>query len=139
MAILVDTSLLLAFAFARDANHAAASRALRSAQREILIVPAPVLTELFYMTMIRVSYTKARQVFATTRTAFEVMALTEGDMTRMGAIMEQYEDARFDFTDTAIMALTERLNITQVYTFDHRDFSIFRPRHCDYLKLLPSP
>jgi hypothetical protein len=35
------------------------------------------------------------------------------------------------------MALSERLNITQVCTVDRRDFSMFRPLHCDYLELLP--
>jgi hypothetical protein len=35
------------------------------------------------------------------------------------------------------MALSERLQITQVCTFDRRDFSIFRPTHYDYLELLP--
>jgi hypothetical protein len=35
------------------------------------------------------------------------------------------------------MALSERLNITQIYTFDRRDFTVFRPKHCDYLELMP--
>jgi uncharacterized protein len=55
----------------------------------------------------------------------------------MQEIMRQYQDAEFDFVDTSIMAIAERLNIKQICTFDHRDFSIFRPKHCDYLKLLP--
>ncbi len=85
----------------------------------------------------RVSYARAIQIFALTRRTFEIQALTEPDMARMQQIMEQYQDASFDFTDSAIMALAERLNITRVCTFDRRDFSIFRPRHCDYLELLP--
>ncbi len=89
------------------------------------------------MTMVRVNYRRAVQMFATTRTAFKIIELIEQDMTRMQAIMEQYGDAQFDFTDTALMALSERLNITKAYTFDRRDFSIFRPSHCDYLELLP--
>ncbi len=35
------------------------------------------------------------------------------------------------------MAMTEGLNVTEICTFDRRDFSIFRPTHCDYLELLP--
>ncbi len=58
-------------------------------------------------------------------------------MARMQVIMEQYGDAKFDFVDVAIMAISERLNIQQICTFDRRDFSIFRPIHCDYLELLP--
>lgn len=137
MAVLVDTSMLLAFAFRRDANHAVASRTLHGLRRERRIVAAPVLTELFYMTMVRINYVRAVQVFARTRTAFEISALTEPDMARMQQIMEQYQDAAFDFTDAAIVALAERLNITRVCTFDRRDFSMFRPAHCEYLELLP--
>ena len=59
------------------------------------------------------------------------------DVKRAIDVMESYADARFDFVDCCIMALTERLNITRICTFDRRDFSIFRPKHCDFLELLP--
>ncbi|MHB8752071.1 MAG: hypothetical protein ACYDBJ_23125 [Aggregatilineales bacterium] len=36
-----------------------------------------------------------------------------------------------------IMAVAERLNITDVYTLDQRDFSAFHPVHCPALTLLP--
>ena len=36
------------------------------------------------------------------------------------------------------MTIAERLGVTRIATFDRRDFSIFRPRHCDYLDLLPT-
>lgn len=137
MAFLADTSILLAFAFSRDANHAVASRTLNKLRRERRIVAAPVLTELFYMTQVRISYFRAVQIFARTRAAFEIVALTEQDMARMQEIMERYQDAAFDFTDAAIVALAERLDITRVCTFDRRDFSMFRPAHCEYLELLP--
>jgi len=51
--------------------------------------------------------------------------------------MTQYKTAKLDFTDTAIIAIAERLNITHILTFDRRDFSIIRPKHVDYFKLLP--
>ncbi len=58
-------------------------------------------------------------------------------MRRMEAIMTRYASARFDYADVAQMVLAERLKITQIYTFDRRDFSIFRPQHCDAFELLP--
>ncbi len=58
-------------------------------------------------------------------------------MLRMQEILSQYESAKFDFTDVAIMAQAERLNVTRVATFDRRDFSIIRPTHCKFLELLP--
>jgi uncharacterized protein len=67
----------------------------------------------------------------------ERVSLTSPDLLRAAAIKEKYADAEFDFVDCCIMALAERLTITTICTFDHRDFSIFRPTHCDYLELLP--
>lgn len=137
MTVLVDTSVLLAYSFTHDKNHEAASKAMKDIVRTPRYVAAPVLTELFFMMVIRVNYNRAIKVFESTRSAFKIASLTESDMVRMQTIMEQYIDARFDFADTAIMAIAECMNITKVYTFDRRDFSIFRPSHCDYLELLP--
>jgi predicted nucleic acid-binding protein len=44
---------------------------------------------------------------------------------------------RFDFVDCAILTLAERLDITQICTFDRRDFAAYKPTHCEYLELLP--
>jgi predicted nucleic acid-binding protein len=38
---------------------------------------------------------------------------------------------------TAQMGVAERLNITRIYTFDKRDFGVFRPKHTQYLELVP--
>ena len=69
--------------------------------------------------------------------AFQIEPLVESDMKRMQQIMLRYTSAEFDFADVAVMALAERLNITQIATFDRRDFSLFRPIHCEFLELLP--
>lgn len=137
MAALVDTSVLLAAAFKNDMNHRKAAALLRSTGQEDRFVAAPVLSELFYLCAVRLGYAQAVRVFALTRNAFRVEALTESDMTRMQSIMEQYQDAEFDYSDVAVMAVTERLDIRRVFTFDHRDFYIYRPNHCDHLELLP--
>lgn len=65
------------------------------------------------------------------------MQLESEDMERVIEIMHQYDTSAFDLVDTAIMALSERLAIDTVLTFDRRDFSIFRPRHTSHLRLLP--
>lgn len=63
--------------------------------------------------------------------------VTKPTLRRAREIMIAYPESRLDFVDCCIMALAEQLGITQVCTFDRRDFSIFRPQHCDYLELLP--
>jgi hypothetical protein len=39
--------------------------------------------------------------------------------------------------DASVVVLTERLELCEVATLDHRDFSVVRPRHTPALTLLP--
>jgi uncharacterized protein len=134
---LIDTSFLLALVFPGDQHHDEARLAMPdiNARR---IVPAPVLPELFYMVTARMDYTNAIRSYALVRSPlFQIEPLTAEDMNRMQDIMEQYADNAFDYVDTAIMALTERLKVANIYSFDHVDFRVFRPLHRPYLRVLP--
>jgi uncharacterized protein len=137
MAILIDSSALLAYISPRDKNPAAASQAMKAITNEDRIVTSAVLSELFYMTAVRLDYLKAVRVFGETRKAFQIEQLTELDMLHMEAAMIKYREAELDYADTSIMVVAERLNITRVFTFDRRDFGLYRPRHCDYFELIP--
>jgi uncharacterized protein len=137
MTVLVDTNVLVAANFSKDKNHAVAAKVMKDLRNEVRLVVAPSLVEMFYVITDRVNYTRALQAINATRLAFNVLALLNEDMINMETIMARYHDARFDYTDAAIMAVSERLNITKVYTLDRRDFTIFRPKHCHNLELLP--
>ncbi len=139
MSVLIDTSLLLAAMFNKDEHHLEGRKAMQELKGEdVRLMPSPVVYELFYMMSTRTTYERAINLFEMLQTsAFEIVRLTDADLKRMSEIMRQYQDAEFDLPDTAVMALSERLNITQVYTFDRRDFNIFRPKHCSMLELLP--
>lgn len=90
------------------------------------------------MVTTRRNYSGAIEAFRLLRGgSFQIETLTDEDMLRMDEIMIQYQDAQFDFVDVSIMAIAERLNITEIYTFDRRDFQVFRPSHCEYFELLP--
>jgi uncharacterized protein len=138
MQILLDTSFLLAISARSDKNHTRALKAMQKMEDDRFIIPVPVLPELFYMCTVRVNYSVAVQLYNTLQSEdFVIEPLLPEDQKRMSQIMEKYLSARFDFVDCAIMAMSERLNITRVATFDHRDFSIFRPNHCPALELVP--
>jgi predicted nucleic acid-binding protein len=47
---------------------------------------------------------------------------------------DRYHEAVANFV---VMAMTERLKIQTVLTFDHRAFRLFRPTHCKALRLVP--
>jgi hypothetical protein len=105
---------------------------------EVTLAPDVVLPEIAYLFRRDVSYLgipyflKRFQEFNST-----LLPLKDVDLYRISEIAETYADAEFDLVDCCIMAIAERLGITRIAFFDRRDFSIFRPRHCDFLELLP--
>jgi uncharacterized protein len=137
MAILLDTSFIVALHNPKDKNHTSATRFL-SGNPNIYLLPEVVLTEAAFL-IHRAGGLPASLRFLDrlVTVSANLQSLMLADLQRARAIMATYPEADLDFVDCSLMALSERLNITQICTFDRRDFSIFRPQHCDYLELLP--
>lgn len=90
------------------------------------------------MATTRLSYDRAVNLFSLLQSpAFHIVALTPEDRHRMVQIMHQYQDAELDIADVAQVAVAERMDISRIYTFDRRDFSLIRPQHIPYFELLP--
>ncbi len=137
MTILLDTSVLVAYLNRRDHYHAAASRLLPDLLDEEVILPEPVLQELFYVLNSRTGYHQAVEAIATLTDLFPIQSLELDDFRLMTEIMRKYADASFDYADVALMALADRFLAAYVATFDRRDFQIFRNRWGRPLPLLP--
>lgn len=135
--VLIDSSFLFALYNTQETNHAAALEWTRL-NRQLRLIPDVILTEVAYL-FLRFGGERAVIVFLESleQARPTLVAITLEDLKRARQIMATYYGSRLDFVDCCIMALAEQLNITQVATFDRRDFSIFRPKHCDYLELLP--
>jgi predicted nucleic acid-binding protein len=52
-------------------------------------------------------------------------------------LLNMYESLPLGTTDASVVAVTERLGLTDVATLDRRHFTVVRPRHVDALTLLP--
>ncbi|MBL8156595.1 MAG: PIN domain-containing protein [Anaerolineae bacterium] len=135
--VLVDASYLVALGYPRDRNHAKA-RQFAAVHQGNLLIPDVVLVEVFY------NLQRLGNVAATVEFARELvtqiplfLSLTLGDFARAIEVMDMYRDAELDFADCCLTALGERLNITQICTFDRRDFSIIRPTHVEFFEMLP--
>ena len=135
--ILLDSSFLYAL-FQKDDKRHEQAREFAAASRMPTLVPGVVLPEVTFL-MVRDGGIPAAAAFlqGVQETALRLECLTTGDVTRAREIMLKYADAQFDFVDCVIMSMAERLDITQVCTFDRRDFAMFRPTHCEYFDLLP--
>jgi predicted nucleic acid-binding protein len=135
--ILVDTSCLYALVDASAGEHTAVARIVHTSAR-YLILPTPVLPEVCYLIHSRLGHVVMRR-FLNELASGEprLESIQQADLKRITEILDQYADAHLDFTDAAIIVIAERLNLRRILTLDRRDFSIVRPRHCDFFELLP--
>lgn len=137
MTILADSSFIYALYNAKDSHH---QQAMNFAARYTggTIIPDVVLPEVNFLFERDLGYAGVQTFLGNfKRVNARLEPVEKADLERIHQISLEYSSAKFDFVDCCIMAQSERLKITQVATFDRRDFSIFRPRHCDYLTLLP--
>lgn len=135
--ILVDSSFLIAL-YDKSADEHAEVNEVAKFYRAHFLVPQVVLTEVVYLIKREAGMRGAVQFldeFGGSQP--NLQEITVSDLRRVREIMLQYSSVRIDFVDSCIMALAERLKITQVGTLDMRDFTIFRPNHVNNLELLP--
>ena len=132
-----DTGFVVALLNRTDAKHQAVVDEYAQQPYPILL-PQTVLAEVSYLVG-QVAGIAAVATFLRElpTSQFQLVALTDQDVQRVAEILQQYADSRVDFVDASVMAIAERYGITTVLTLDHRDFRLFRPRHCPYFDLLP--
>ncbi len=135
--ILVDSSFLYALYNLDDPYHEEAY-AVAELYNGQFVIPYVVLTEVAYLFRRTGDVSAVIQFLdVLIKGGYQYENVSVDDLIRARNIMAQYVDSKLDFVDCCIMALSERLKITQVCTFDRRNFSIFRPKHIRYLDLLP--
>jgi predicted nucleic acid-binding protein len=135
--ILIDSSFLYAVYDQDDYGYERAGDFLKvnSARR---IIPDVILPEVTFL-LRRSGGQRAVEAFlldfASSQPHLEPLVVA--DLVRAREIFQTYPRAKLDFVDCCLMAMSERLDITRICTFDRRDFPIFRPRHAEFLELLP--
>lgn len=138
--ILFDTGPIVAAAARNDAYYHQSAElftSLRLAGRRLLL-PSTVAAEVGYLLSARISPAMEVQFLrGVAEGDFEPVELTTADYARMAELADQYNDFPLGTTDASVIALAERLNITEVATLDRRHFTAVRPRHVDTLMLLP--
>lgn len=138
VAVIVDTSFIMALLNPGDAWHGACLRAA-SDLKTSLIVPITVLPEVAYLTESRLGHAVMRRAMAELlRPEWTLEAPNLSDLQRANELLEQYGDAKLDFVDATLIAIAERLRIRSVLTLDQRHFRLIRPRHCPAFDLLPA-
>jgi predicted nucleic acid-binding protein len=137
LAILLDSSAVLAAADQSDLNHRAAV-AWFERVNEPLMIGALTLGELDLLLQRELGL---RATFALLKSigsgAVKVVAPTTGDIARAMELMRESIEYRPRLTDAVLVATAERLGVTRVAAFDRPPIAIFRPRHVRALELEP--
>ena len=135
--LLCDTGVLLAAGNIKDGAHQACVGLLRQAEGPLL-APSAVLGEIGYLLQSRVG-PQAEAAFLKSfgDDGFHIAELEDQDIRRMAELMEAYLDLPLGIVDAAVIALAERLQLTEIATLDHQHFAVVRPSHARAFTLLP--
>ena len=135
--LLVDTNVWLA-ANDRSAREHQQCRALLVEHQAMLAAPVPVITETSWMLLDRLG-PASQSGFMRMVTSGRVtpIDLTTEDWERVVELIEGYASQQLDVIDASIIAVAERLNLTEIATMNGRDFYVVRPKHCAGFTLLP--
>lgn len=137
MALVLDTGPIVALLDAGDPEHARCV-AMVAALGEDLVVPAAVLIEVDYW-LLKLYGHEPWQTFAqdVEKGAYRLHPLSPRTLSRAAQIEQEYASLDLGLVDASVIATCEELDEPKVATLDRRDFSVVRPRHRDYLMLLP--
>lgn len=138
--IVCDTGPLVAAALANDDHHHACVELFTGLHlaRRPLLVPATVVPEVGYL-LGREAGAKVESLFLDSVAAgdFTLVDLTAADFARAAELVRRYGDLPLGTTDATVVAVAERLGVTEVATLDRRHFTVIRPRHITAFTLLP--
>ena len=135
MSLLLDTGPLVAAIDRSDKHHARCAALLESAGGPLL-VPTTVLVEVCWLLEERPDIESAFLASVTTG-EFEHITITAGDLARMAELVRTYAALPLGAVDASVIAVAERLKLTNVATLDRRHFTVVRPKHTPALNLLP--
>lgn len=136
--IVVDTGVILAVADAGDADHDRCDQLLASRPASDLIVPTTVVVEASWLVEDRLGAAAEAGFLRSVQTGeLRRVDLQDGDWERVLELVETYADLRLGTVDASIVAIAERLGVSEIATLNRRDFTVVRPRHVDAFQLLP--
>ena len=120
--VLVDTGPIVAYLHRGDAWHEAAVRFLRRWRGELLTT-WPVITEAAYLS----EAPKARlAIMQWLQRNLQAVGLEAADAARMERYYRKYADQDPDLADLSLLAIAERMGVTDILTVDAKDFGVYR-------------
>lgn len=102
------------------------------------MVPTLVVTEVVYLIAARLgTEAEVRFLGDLAAGAFVVEPVDPADWLRIAELVSRYRDLPLGTVDASVVAVAERMRITEIATVDRRHFSVVRPSHAAAFTLLP--
>ncbi len=121
--VLVDTGALYAFVTRTDRHHEAADSFIRTwlKERRVFVLPDVVFAETMTLFKARLGARIALRVGHELRRnpAYQWLPLGKDGERDTWALFQRYEDKEWSYTDCAILAVSQREKVPQVFAFDH--------------------
>ncbi len=137
MAILLDSSAVLAAADRADLNHQAALAWFQRAD-EPLLLGAMSLGELDALLQRELGVAASIALVQSIMSgAIGLVVPTVIDLARASVLLEDAAEHRPRLADALLVAAAERLGVHRIATFDRRPIAVFRPRHIKAFDLEP--
>ena len=135
MTTLFDTGPLVTAIDRSDKHHARCTALLESLGGPLLI-PTTVIVEVCWLVEERPDV-EAAFLGSVVAGEFKHVAITAADLARTAELVRTYADLPLGAVDASVIAVAERLNLTDVASLDRRHFTVVRPKHVNALNLLP--
>lgn len=135
MTTLFDTGPLVAAIDRSDKHHARCAAFLESREGPLL-VPTTVIVEVCWLVEERPDV-EATFLESVVSGEFRHVPITAADLARAAELVRTYADMPLGAVDASVIAVAERLKLTDVATLDRRHFPVVRPQHVTALNLLP--
>lgn len=136
--IVLDTGVIFGAADVDDPRHQDCADFFDSLASTALGVTVPVIVESSWLIESRLGpAAEATFLQSLGRGEIERLDMTDADWSRVGQLVDNYTDLGLGVVDASVVAVAERLGVTQIATLDHRHFTVVRPSHIPAFELLP--
>jgi predicted nucleic acid-binding protein len=103
-----------------------------------LIVPTLVVTEVVYLIGTRLGVeAEVRFLGDLASGNFIVEPVIPAECLRIAELVATYQDMPLGTVDASVVALAERLEVTDIATLDLRHFTVVRPHHVAAFNIVP--
>ena len=134
--IIIDTGPIVALFDKDDHYHQHCIEILKGI-KEPLVTTWPVITEAFYLLNFSDRVQDALWQFIQ-RGGIRIEQSEETIYIRIRELMKKYHDLPMDLADATLVVLGEEMKLSTIFTLDHKDFSIYRPKHKRRFTLIPA-